>query len=184
MDLRIKTPVDNAGIEVNEDAPVVFLAIVEEGATLPEQKWASVKLITSFVDLVSGQSGKDGSLPIIVAVPDTDAFIAKVRLVCDNVGTIGVRVIRVNDLTGYVPSPKAVSAFWGADQISWKDWALDAEEAMRTANIVDRAGMDSDERRLEDAKRKDGTVKPFAAVHAGGVLPPPDEDLSMDKVAF
>lgn len=184
MDLRIRKPVDNAGITLDEKAPVVFVSVVEEGASLPEQKWATVKLLTSFSDLVIGQHENEGSLPVIIAVPDTDVNIAKVRLVCDNVGTIGLRVVRVNDLTGYVPSPRAVAAFWGADQISWKDWALDAEEATRAANIIDRAGMDGDERRVDDARRKDGTIKPLSITQAGGTLPPPEDDMDMDKVAF
>lgn len=184
MDLRVNTPVDNTGVKTDDKAPVVFVAVVEEGASLPEQKWATVKLFKRFPDLVTGQDASEGEIPVIVAVPDTDDLISKVRLVCDNVGTIGIRVVRVNDLTSYVPSPRAVSAFWGADQISWKDWALDAEEAARSANLAERSGLDADERRVEDARRKDGSIKPLSVVNSGGELPPPDDDLTMDKVSF
>lgn len=182
MDLKIMTPVDNAGVQKDASAPVVFVAIVEEGAKLPEQAWATIRLYSTFQDLVIGQT-EDVASPTVIAVPDTDQHISKVRLVCDNVGTIGIRVVQVKDLTPYVPSPRASTAFWGADSINWGDWQIDAEEALRTANIAQRATLDVDERKLEDAQRADGSVKKFAKA-GQGAAEPVDDDFALEQVTF
>lgn len=182
MDLKIHTPVDNAGVPRDDTAPIVFIAIVEQEATLPKQSWASVRPLTGFIDLVKGQASVN-DVPLVIAVPDVDGDIAKVRLVCDNAGTIGVRVVQVKGLTAYLPSPRALAAFWGADSITWEDWMIDAEEAVRLGNIAERDALDSDEKRLAASQRSDGSVKAFLKAGAGS--PDADaDDLGMDRVSF
>lgn len=182
MDLKINTPVDNAGVPRNDAAPIVFIAIVEQEAKLPVQGWATVRPLTAFIDLVKGQASVD-DVPLVIAVPDVDADLAKVRLVCDNAGTIGVRVVQVKGLTAYLPSPRALTAFWGADFITWEDWMIDAEEATRLGNIAKMDALDSDEKRLATSQRSDGTVKAFQKAGVGA--PDADaDDLGMDKVSF
>lgn len=183
MDLKIMTPVDNAGVPRDEAAPVVFIAVVEEGAVLPEQAWATVRILASFTDLVTGQKS-DVATPVVIAVPDVDTDLAKVRLVCDNAGTIGIRVVQVKGITSYPPSPRARTAFWGADFINWGDWLIDAEEATRLANVASRDAMDSDEKKIAAAQRANGSVKAFSKAGTGAEPDADEDDLGMDKVSF
>lgn len=174
MDLSIYKPVDNAGLVQHEDLPMVYVAVVARPADPPAVSWANFRPLERFADLVN-HPFDEGSKPTIILVPDEDALLAQVRLVCDNATVIGVQVIRVDGLTDHVISQVASTAFWGAKRIDWEDWKQTAEEDARIVEVVKRGALDSDERKIVDSRRKDGSIKAFAHDKHVGPAPAADE---------
>lgn len=178
MDLKLFKPVDNSGIAILIDLPVVYISIVGGGEEMPVVPWASFESLSSFKDLVTGQSEEKSSKPRIILVKDEDASLRMVSLVSDNSGTIGVAVIRVTGLSHHVSSAQADNAFWGTRIVSWNDWKDEIEEAVRVSALSAREGLSRDERKREDATRSNGTIKSFD--HDNKVVPVSADAVDVD----
>lgn len=187
MDLNLFKPVDNSGVALGIDLPVVYITIVGGSEEMPTVSWADFKPVVTFRDLVSGQEEEISVKPCILLVKDEDIFLRQVSLVSDNAGVIGIAVIRVMGLSAHVSSAQADNSFWGTRTVSWSDWKDEIEEASRIASLAARDALSRDEKKRVDATRTNGTIKAFdhdTKVAIVAVDADVDIDTDMSGVSF
>lgn len=132
----------------------VFFTIVGDGQVLPEYDWVKFHLVDDFAQLVQVH----GDL-VVSVIRDEARFLDMVALVVGHPAVTGITMVRVDNVVPYTPTAAAEAIGWAPTVVDFERWKAEADEQARIAEIAHRESLSTDEKRVLDNRRSDGTLK-------------------------